>query len=176
MINPFVKPKVLPPMSDAECRHILDSVGGEFRISLLIGFNTGISLQELLTLRWSDCSFSDRVIVILKKDSQRDVILPIKIMSLLQEYKNGKSNNAQLIFSFSIRDYQRRLERAGAAAGISLTWQRIRSTYAANAAKAGIPILIAARSMGTSPNGIVHYWRLSLEQSRELIQDSLVKV
>ena len=52
---PFLdKENPLPPLTDAECKAILELTNNSVRMALITGLNSGISQTELLQLRKSD--------------------------------------------------------------------------------------------------------------------------
>jgi integrase len=165
---PFLSPKdPMPPLTDAECESILNATGNSLRMALIVGFNSGISQREVLSIRRSDVDFKAQAIEVPTKDGSRRVVLPSATMKKLEEYV--RSHDSIYLFPLPDTNLSRQLKDVGRRGGIELNWQRVRSTYIKNAAKAGVPILTCAHNVGTNPANILSYFRLSPEEERNAI-------
>ena len=167
---PFLdKGNPLPPLTDAECKAILELTNNSARMALLVGFNSGISQTELLQLRKSDVDLKAQTLNIPAKKGMRRVVLPYSTTQHLDEYMN--THESMYLFPFPSTSFIKLISDIGNRCGIKLNWQRIRSTYIRNAAKAGVPILTCAHNVGTDPANIKHYYLLSPEEERAKINN-----
>lgn len=166
---PFLKREdVLPPLEDEECERMLAAANSKLRLALLVGLNSGISQSELLSLRKSDLDMAARTMYVpLKSGAVRRVVLPYPTMQKLNDY--AYQQDGLYLFDFPAGSMTKLISDVGVRCGIKLSWQRIRSTYIRNAAKAGVPILTCAHNVGTNPANIKHYYVLTPEQERFLI-------
>ena len=167
---PFLdKGNPLPPLTDAECKAILELTNNSVRMALIVGFNSGISQIELLQLRKSDVDLKAQTLNIPAKKGMRRVVLPYSTMQQLGEYM--KTHDSLYLFPFPSTSFIKLVSDVGARSGLKLNWQRIRSTYIRNAAKAGVPILTCAHNVGTDPANIKHYYLLTPEEERAKINN-----
>ena len=165
---PFLdKGNPLPPLTDAECKAVLDATGNALRMAFIVGFNSGISQRELLQLRKSDVDLKAQVLNVPEKHGARRVVLPYSTTQQLGEYM--KTHDSLYLFPIPDTSFIKMVSDAGKRLGIQLSWQRIRSTYIKNASEAGVPILTCARNVGTNPANIIHYFRLNADEEREVI-------
>ena len=165
---PFLqKNNPLPPLTDAECKAIIDSTYNSMRMAILLGLNSGIAQSELLSLRKSDVDVAAQSINIPIKGGVRRVVIPKSIIKKLNDYM--KEHEGISLFDFPNGSITHLIAEVGAKCGLRLNWQRIRSTYIRNAAKAGIPILTCAHNVGTDPANIKHYYLLTPEEERDRI-------
>ena len=167
---PFLdKDNPLPPLTDAECKAILELTNNSVRMALITGLNSGISQTELLQLRKSDVDLKAQTLNIPTKRGLRRVVLPLSTTQLLSEYM--KTHDSLYLFPFPSTSFIKLISDVGARCGLKLNWQRIRSTYIRNAAKAGVPILTCAHNVGTDPANIKHYYLLTPEEERAKINN-----
>ena len=167
---PFLdKGNPLPPLTDAECKAILELTNNSVRMALITGFNSGISQIELLQLRKSDVDLKAQTLNIPAKKGMRRVVLPYSTTRQLGEYM--KTHDSLYLFPFPSTSFIKLVSDVGARCGLKLNWQRIRSTYIRNAARAGVPILTCAHNVGTDPANIKHYYLLTPEEERAKINN-----
>ena len=167
---PFLdKGNPLPPLSDAECKAILELTNNSVRTALITGLNSGISQTELLQLRKSDVDLKAQTLNIPTKRSMRRVVLPLSTTQQLGEYM--KTHESLYLFPFPSTSFIKLVGDIGNRCGIKLNWQRIRSTYIKNAAEAEVPILTCAHNVGTDPANIKHYYLLTPEEERAKINN-----
>jgi integrase len=165
---PFLdKGNPLPPLTDAECEAILEPTNNSLRLALLVGLNSGISQNELLALGRANVDMTAQCLIIPSGGSGRRVVLPQRIMKLIGEYMLAHEGPA--LFPIPQGTFTSKLKEIGAGAGITLNWQRIRSTYARNAARANVSILTCASNMGTAPVNIKHYFVLDPDAERSSV-------
>jgi integrase len=159
--------ELLPPLSDEECEAILELTRNSIRMAFVVGFNTGISETDLLRLRNSDFDALAQTLNIYEKNRTRRVVIPYNTTQQLKDYL--KTHNSLYLFPFPATSFRKVVSDVGNRLGIRLTWQRVRSTYIKNASVAGVPILTCAHNVGTNPANIIHYFRLTPEEERMLV-------
>ena len=167
---PFLdKDNPLPPLTDAECKAILELTNNSVRMALLVGLNSGIALREVLGLRKGDIDMAAQSLNIPIKGGVRRVVMPAGTLRKLGEHM--RSHEGVYLFDIPPGSMTKILNDIGTRCGLKLNWQRIRSTYIRNAARAGVPILTCAHNVGTDPANIKHYYLLTPEEERAKINN-----
>jgi integrase len=79
-----LKERLYNIVSPDEERLILEHASPHLKMAIVIALNTGMRLKEILSLRWEDIDFQNRIIVI--RETKNKTIRKVNINSLLADY------------------------------------------------------------------------------------------
>lgn len=140
-----------------------------------LGLNTALRAIDVVSLRFSDFDWKNRIIKIIQSKTKVEHIHPVDVDTLNSVYKylkNGRSNKGSNDYVFistkapynpvSNNACNQALKRAGASA---YDFHRLRRTYATDILKAGATISETAELLGQSDTNSVHSYTL-LDESR----------
>lgn len=162
------------PISDAAIQPFINSIQvSKERLFIKTVLYSGVNPSSLSDLRWSDIDFRAGSILLYNRRKKRmyAAYLPSK---LIQEYKQLKLENGQLVFGYSEYLLKNMLDNwTKQFFGKPKTWHAIRLTYLLNARKAGERFEVVATNMGVNPDALLKYWSPSptdMRRSAELIR------
>jgi integrase len=144
-------------------------------MALIIGLNTGISLQEMLRIKKSDINMEQRSILIQGTRGIRRVYLSSEAMSRLEIILTRLNGSVDRLFNYSDRTWEDALkDKWSAKAGFDMKWRNIRSSYAHYSALSGCPIGLVAQNMGVSEQQIADHFRLDDLQITSILKNKVI--
>ncbi len=152
--EPFTQEQVIKLLNTTE------SV--EERALFLLGFNTGLSLAEIVSLEPINFEFSNGLIKVWDRKKKLYRLVSVsdetvgEIRLLIDTHKDTAGPK---LFPYTARTIEGKFQRHSLKVlGESRSWESVRWTYISISARLGIPIRIVVDNTGESPSAIVKYY------------------
>ena len=151
------------PLSQEEVVKLLNSADNlEDRALLLLGFNTGLKVPEILSIEPINFEFSSGMVRIWDRKLRlyRSVFIPDETINELRMLIDSrKDSTGPRLFPSTAKSLEGRFQRYTLKVlGLSRSWESVRQTYITASAKMDIPIWIVVNNTGESPATIVRYY------------------
>ncbi|MCE1166352.1 MAG: tyrosine-type recombinase/integrase, partial [Bacteroidetes bacterium] len=139
-----------------EIRRIIDSsINIRQKALLSVAYACGLRLREIPLLKITDADAAKRVLIINGEGSRRTVMLPEKVIRIIDEYKRIYRPGIWLFESwrgqkYSVRSAESCFSRALRRSGISKrgSFRNLRHSFACHMIEAGTDIYLLQRIMG----------------------------
>ncbi len=174
-------------LSEEELQRLLNTIGDlEDKTLIVFSLETGLRRSEIVTIRTADIDFERQTVKVFdeKKDEWRQVVFPQYVGTQLRMYLKARKQRSPLLFPFSHRTANRKLQRWCAAAGIRLdskgrtqvSFHWLRHTFIRRSKMAGRDIKVVQQNTGDTIETILKYYRdLSIEDRiREMEEKPLL--
>ena len=161
------------PIADLEKLEAITSTVD--RLLLLVGVNSGISIEELLSIRKQDVDFDAQTIYVYDNQKKRDrvITIPKELMNDLRSYMKTSNTEMNYIFNFSRPTLDKHIgEWTERTLGYRRSWKSLRRTFIAKCAAKGWGVYIAANNSGVPPNDLISYFALSPQQKRDILNNN----
>lgn len=148
-------------LTKEECSRIFESVRNvKHRLLLLLGYGSGLRLNELVHLEWSDIQFDERMIMVRSGKGQKDrrVMLPHSLFDVLRHYQIAQGTS-RYVFSgqyagepYSPRSVQAVMSQAVKRAGLEkrATVHTLRHSFATHLLEHGTDLRYIQTLLGHS--------------------------
>lgn len=153
-LNDFISEKVRY-LDKNECRALLSACGPELRPTVVAALTTGMTEQELLSLKWVSVDMDRKLITVAKSDAaeSRDIPIGTTLTAAFAETKN-RDKEARVFYAILDGDkMKKRLERDFSSAlkktGIEdLSFDVLRHTFASHLVVAGADLVTVKELLG----------------------------
>ncbi len=142
-------------------------------LALLLFYQTGLRISELLNLKWSDIQWGRAILLVQKGKGGKSRQIPLLPVSLkaLKNFSKGK-NREEKIFSMSDHQMRRSIKRHLKAWG-NLTPHSLRHTFASHLLTEGADLRSIQELLGhQSISSTQIYTHLDIEEIRKIYDDS----
>ncbi len=151
------------PISQEEAVKLLNSADNlEDRALLLLGFNTGLKISEILSIEPINFEFSSGIVRIWDKKLRlyRTVFIPDETINELRLLIDSrKDSSGPRLFPSTAKSIEGKFQRYTLRIlGLSRSWESVRQTYMTISAKKDIPIWIVVNNTGELPATVVKYY------------------
>ena len=158
--------KEVVPLTEDEAKRLVDSAKNNVdKLVFLIELNSGISMEELLTIRVKDINFSDSTIAIFNTHV-RTVRLPPKVINEIKGYLE-RDYEDKLLIPIKRDMLQKRLAMYQNV--VKFNWRVLRHTYTDLAIKKGVSLNIIAENIGIPVGAIAVAFARQSEPGRQSI-------
>jgi integrase len=166
------------PLSKEEAQKLVDSIlEKKYKALAYLGLNSGITLQEALSLKASDITAREQSIWVSEHQQgktpsgkHRIIIVPNKVVDYLKMTLNGNIRADVVIFDMNVQNVMDDLPSlAMNALNKRIGWACIRATYAQLAIDAGHPIDLISENTGLSKAFISSAVKTMPEVKRETV-------
>lgn len=144
------------------------------RLVLLLGVNSGISIEELLSIRKIDIDFDAQTISVYDKvrKQNRLITIPKPLMDDIRAYFKTANLEMNYLFNFTRPTLDKKVsEWTERSLGYKRSWKSLRRTFISQCANRDWGIYIASSNSGLSANELIAYFALTPQQKREILNN-----
>ena len=167
-------------VTDEEFDRLYECANADIRPILLVAYDTGMRLGEILKLKWSHVSLKDKRFRLRQEDTKTDrpriIILSRRVVKALKSLPRGIKRDSYVFVNADTGtrwvDIRKQYNKAKKKAGLEHVWfHDLRRSFVTNARKRGVPESVIMRMSGHRTREVFDRYNIVCEDDiREAIE------